>query len=262
MVNLSTKGQANMVAVKEITAKSILNKSQIFDYCVNPYTGCQVNCRYCYARLFMRRYSGHKEAWGDFVDVKVNAPEVLGKQLEKAKRGTVWVSSVCDPYQPQEAKYELTRKCLRELMRMQFPVNIQTKSKLVLRDLDLFQQFQDIEVGMTITTDSERTARMFEPHASSVKERLSTLEQLHASGIRTFAFAGPLLPGNPERLAQRLEGIADKVFIDRMNYLGTIKGFYVQQGLQDEMRDEFFQAQKEILVAEMKKRKMTVEVLF
>ena len=251
-----------MVNIKEIRAKSILNKSQIFDYCVNPYTGCQVNCRYCYARLFMRRYSGHKEAWGDFVDVKVNAPEVLGKQLERAKRGTVWVSSVCDPYQPLEAKYELTRRCLKELMRKKFPVNVQTKSKMVLRDLDLFQQFEEIEVGMTITTDDEKMARMFEPHASSVEERLNTLEHIHSSGIRTFAFAGPLLPGNPERLAQRLEGIVDKVFIDRMNYLGSIKGFYVRQGLQQETKDQFFQIQKGILVAELKKRKMAFEVLF
>jgi DNA repair photolyase len=261
-VTLSSKGPESMVTVKEIRAKSILNKSQVFDYCVNPYTGCQINCRYCYARLFMRRYSGHKEAWGDFVDVKVNAPEVLGKQLEKAKRGTVWISSVCDPYQPLEAKYELTRKCLGELVKKRFPVNIQTKSKLVLRDLDLFQQFDDIEVGMTITTDDEKIARLFEPRASSLKERLNALERLHVSGIRTFAFAGPLLPGNPERLAQRLEGIVDRVFIDRMNYMGSIRGFYLQQGLEEEMSDEFFQAQKKMLLAEMKERKLNVEVLF
>jgi DNA repair photolyase len=85
----------------------------------------------------MKRYSGHKEPWGAFVDVKINAPEVLRRQLERAKRGTVWISSVCDPYQPLEAKYELTRRCLKELLAKQFPVNIQTKSKLVLRDLDL-----------------------------------------------------------------------------------------------------------------------------
>ena len=150
-----------MLAVKETQAKSILNKSQIFDYCVNPYTGCQVNCRYCYARLFMKRYSGHKEPWGEFVDVKINAPEVLRKQLQRAKRGTVWISSVCDPYQPLEAKYELTRRCLKELLEKQFPVNIQTKSKLVLRDMDLLTEFKEIEVGFTITTSDEKIAETF-----------------------------------------------------------------------------------------------------
>jgi DNA repair photolyase len=95
-----------MLKVKEIKAKSILNKSKIFSYCLNPYTGCHINCRYCYARLFMRRYSGHREAWGEFIDAKINAPEVLKKQLDKAKKGMVWISSVCDPYQALEAKYK------------------------------------------------------------------------------------------------------------------------------------------------------------
>ena len=72
------------MVIKETQAKSILNKSRIFDYCVNPYTGCEINCRYCDARLFMKRYSGHKEPCGAFVDVKINAPEVLRKQLQRA----------------------------------------------------------------------------------------------------------------------------------------------------------------------------------
>jgi len=233
-----------MLIVKQIQAKSILNKSRIFDYCVNPYTGCQVNCRYCYARLFMKRYSGHKEPWGEFVDAKINAPEVLRKQLQRAKRGTVWISSVCDPYQHLEAKCELTRRCLKELLHVQFPVNIQTKSKLVLRDLDLFKDFRQIEVGFTITTDDEKTARIFEPGASPVTERLKALERLHSSGIRTFAFIGPLLPGNPEKLVAGLEGLVHKVFIDRMNYLNQVKAFYRQIQLEWATEEVFFQEQK------------------
>jgi DNA repair photolyase len=251
-----------MLIVKETQAKSILNKSQIFDFCVNPYTGCQVNCRYCYARLFMKRYSGHKEPWGQFVDVKINAPEVLRKQLQRAKKGTVWISSVCDPYQPLEERYQLTRRCLKELLWNQFPVNIQTKSKLVLRDLDLLKGFEVIEVGFTITTDDEKTAGLFEPGAASIAERLKALEKLHSSGIRTFAFIGPLLPGNPEKLVAYLDGLADTVFIDRMNYLGQIKAFYRQQRLEWATEDEFFKGQKARLVSELKKRKMKFEAVF
>lgn len=251
-----------MLKVKEIKAKSVLNKSKVFDYCVNPYTGCQIGCRYCYARLFMRRYSGHKEAWGQFVDAKINAPEVLKRQLDRAKRGTVWVSSVCDPYQPLEEKYELTRRCLKDLAEKQFPVHIQTKSKLALRDLDLFQAFEEIEVGFTITTGDERVARQFEPRATSVKDRLKALEKIHASGIKTHAFIGPLLPGNPEKLAQNLEGKVDYVYIDRMNYMNSIKGFYRQQGWEKETTDNFFGEQKKRLTSELKKRKMKYEALF
>ena len=251
-----------MLKVKEVRAKSILNKSKIFDYCLNPYTGCQINCTYCYARLFMRRYSGHSEAWGEFVDVKVNAPELLKNQLAKAKKGTVWISSVCDPYQPLEAQYALTRCCLKELAKRQFPANIQTKSQLVLRDLDLFQKFDTIEVGFTITTDDDQVARLFEPRAASVEERLAALETIHSSGIKTFAFVGPLLPGNPERLIERLEEKVDMVFIDKMNYLYSVKGFYHQLGLERQMTDRFFREYKERLTCELKKRKMKFEVLF
>jgi DNA repair photolyase len=248
--------------IREIEAKSILNKSKIFDYCINPYTGCQVNCRYCYARLFMRRYSGHKEPWGEFVDAKINAPEVLKKQLERAKKGTVWVSSVCDPYQPLEAEYGLTRRCLEELTKSRFPVNIQTKSTLVLRDLDLFRKIEQIEVGFTITTNDEAIAKLFEPGAAPVNERLKALERIHSSGIKTYAFIGPLLPGNPEKLVADLSGMVNKVFIDRMNYLSSIRGFYRQVGLESAMEDEFFLEYKARLTSELKKRKMEFEVVF
>ena len=251
-----------MLKVKEVKAKSILNKSKIFDYCLNPYTGCEHNCSYCYARLFMRRYSGHEEPWGEFVDVKVNAPLLLKKQLERVKKGTVWVSSVCDPYQPLEAKYKLTRQCLKELAKKQFPVNVQTKSRLALRDLDIFQEFEEIEVGYTITTDDERIAKLFEPGASPVRERLNALEMIHSKGIKTFTFIGPLLPGNPERLVKLLEGKADKVYIDRMNYMNTIKGFYYRNNLMGAAKDAFFREYKERLIKELKKRKMRFEVVF
>ncbi len=252
-----------MLEVKEIKAKSVLTKSKIFDYCLNPYTGCQLNCRYCYARFFMRRYSGHKEAWGEFVDVKINAIEILKLQLDnKARRETVWFSSVCDPYQPLEAKYELTRGCLKELAKKQFPVNIQTKSPLAPRDLDLFQQFEEIEVGFTITTDDERTAKVFEPCATSVKERLRALEKMRSLGIKTFAFVGLTLPGNLKKLIQKLEGKVDKVFIDKMNYLQAITEFYKRLSLRRETTEGFFYEYRERLTSELRKKKIIFEVLF
>ncbi|MFQ6066631.1 MAG: radical SAM protein [bacterium] len=251
-----------MPKVKEVQAKSILNKSKVFDYCVNPYTGCEHNCAYCYARLFMKRYSGHKEAWGEFVDVKINAPEILEKQLRRAKRGIVWVSSVCDPYQPLEGKYRLTRQCLKLLVENQFPVNIQTKSALVLRDLDVLEQFREIEVGFTITTDNEKVRKLFEPKASPLKARLDALEKIHTKGIRTFAFIGPILPGNPKNLAEYLEEIVDNVLIDRMNYVNSIRRFYAYHNLNRAATDRFFYEYRSALINELKKRRMRFEVLF
>jgi DNA repair photolyase len=248
--------------VTEIEAKNVLNPSKIFPYCLNPYTGCQINCRYCYARLFMRRYSGHSEPWGEFVDVKVNAAEVLRKQLLRAKRGTVWISSVCDPYQPLEHRYELTRRCLQELLGRQFPVNLQTKSALVLRDLDLLARFEEIEVGFTITTEDERIAKLFEPGASTVRERIEALARIHSAGIRTFTFLGPLLPGSAERLVEALEGKVDKVLIDRMNYIQTIKALYHRLGLERGIREGFFEEQKQRLISALREKGIPYEALF
>ncbi|HZX11292.1 MAG TPA: radical SAM protein [Acidobacteriota bacterium] len=248
--------------IRQIKAKSILNKSKIFDYCLNPYTGCQHNCRYCYARLFMPRYSGHQEPWGEFVDVKINAVAVLCRQLQRAKKGTVWISSVCDPYQPLETKFKLTRGCLTELLRKQFPVNIQTKSTLVLRDLDLFKQFNAIEVGFSIATDDEKAAQLFEPHASPIKERIRALKTIHDQKIHTFAFIGPLLPGNPENLINNLAGKVDHVYIDRMNYTGSIRSFYKRLGWEKALKDTFFNEYRNRLACALKQKGIDYKALF
>ena len=109
--------------IREIQAKSILSKSMVSDYAVNAYVGCQHSCVYCYAK-FMKRFTGHAEEWGAFVDVKVNAAELLAREVVKKKPGRVWISGVCDAYQPLERKYRLTRKCLEILVRNNWPVRV------------------------------------------------------------------------------------------------------------------------------------------
>lgn len=213
--------------VKEKEARSILARSGIpgMDYCLNPYTGCSHGCRYCYA-TFMKRYTGHAEPWGSFVDAKVNAPELLKKQIRRAAKGPVMISSVTDPYQALEARYQLTRRCLEILLESGFPVEVLTKSPLVLRDLDLIRGFRDIEVGITITTDDDRVRKVFEPYAPPVEARIQALQALQQNGIRTYAFIGPVLPMDPEVLAARIRPCVDSVLIDRMNYLSKTLRIY------------------------------------
>ncbi len=248
--------------VREIEAKSILNPSKIHDYCVNPYTGCGIGCVYCYAALFMRRYSGHSEPWGEFVDVKVNAPALLAKQIVRARRGSIWIASVCDPYQPLEGRYALTRRMLEILVGHDFPVVIQTKSARVRRDLDLIRRLRSAEVGFTIATEDEAMARLLEPHASPIAERIEVLREFKAAGVATFAFAGPLLPGNPERLAALLSKAADRVLIDRMNYTSAVKCFYARHGLLDALKDSFFKTQSERLSKTLRSRGIRVKTVF
>jgi len=202
--------------LREIYARSILVKSQVSDYAVNPYIGCQHRCTYCYAR-FMRRFTRHKEPWGEFLDVKINAPDLLSKEINRKPPGRVWTSGVCDPYQPVEKKYELTRKCLEILVGCGWPITVQTKSPLVLRDIDILRRSANIEVGLSITAADDDIRKLFEPNAPSIEQRLKALRELHHEGIRTYAMIAPMLPG-AEGLAAQLSGKVDYVLIDRMNY--------------------------------------------
>ncbi len=131
--------------IKEITAKSIITKSNLpaADYVINPYTGCTHACIYCYAR-FMRRFSGHQESWEKFVDIKSNAPALIPEKYQKYQGKEVFISSVTDPYQPVEKKYQLTRAILKKLVPLQPLLTIQSKSALIARDIDIFKEFDAI----------------------------------------------------------------------------------------------------------------------
>ncbi len=207
--------------VKEIKCKSILNKSKLADYCINSYVGCEHACVYCYSKYYIKKYTQHKEEWGSFVDIKINSPEILRREVLKRKKGSVFLSSLTDPYQPLEKKYELTRKCLEILQRNNFSVCIQTKSSLVLRDLDLLKKFKNCEVGFTITTLNEKIRKEFEPFSSPVEEKLEALRILKENGIKTYVFFGPVLPflsdQKLEEFFEKLSDLADYFFIDKLN---------------------------------------------
>lgn len=232
--------------IREIRAKGILSVSQVYDYALNPYVGCAHECVYCYAK-FMKRFTGHKERWGDFVDVKTNAPELLAREVKKKRVGRVWVSGVCDPYQPLEKKYGLTGKCLEILAANGWPFTVQTKSDLVVRDIEILKRAKECEAGFTITTADDSIRKIFEPGASPITRRIAALGVLHAAGIRTFAMIAPVLPG-AEGLVRGLKGKVDYVIIDRLNY-NYANQAYRQHGLEWAAADGFFSGK----IAELEK---------
>ena len=218
--------------VREIECKSILTKCGIeaVDYAINPYVGCGIGCVYCYAR-FMKRFTGHKEKWGDFVDVKVNAAEVLARQLRRAKPGSIALSTVTDAYQPLERKYGITHACLEALVGYDFPVSILTRSALILRDLDLIKHLKDVEVAFTITTLDNEVRKCFEPRSSPISARLKALHALAEAGISTWAFCGPLFPflSDGEAELDTLFGELKRVgvgcvLVDSLNLRGAVWG--------------------------------------
>lgn len=241
-----------MLKINQIIVKSILTPSKLpaSDFVVNPYSGCQFGCVYCYAD-FMRKFTGHLEdSWGDYVDVKVNSVnlikreiEVLIQKIQKVQnnkslkwkdsvRPTIFFSSVTDPYQPVEIKYRLTRSCLEAIFDSGLDCNISilTKSNLVIKDIDLFRKFKHLEIGLTITSTDDEIGRMFEVTAPNISLRLNALKVLNNAVIDTYAFVGPLLPhfvmkeGLLEELLNNIkETGTKKVWFEHINLRGRKK---------------------------------------
>jgi DNA repair photolyase len=208
----------------------------------------------------MKRFTGHEERWGEFVDVKVNAPSLLQSEIKRKRARRVWISGICDPYQPLEKKYELTRGCLEILSRHGWPVTIQTKSPLLLRDIELFEGFIDVEVTVTIATADENIRQIFEPKAPSIRERIEALEKLHSKGIKTSAMIAPMLP-KAEGLANELRGKIDSVLIDRMNY-HYADWVYRKHKLEHAMTENFFTQKKIELANAFRKESIPYRLLF
>jgi len=198
-----------------------------FDYSLNPYVGCLFGCSYCYAAFFVPDEEQQRD-WGHWVDVKANGiREVLKRRDLKGKR--ILMSSATDPYQPLERKVELTRGIVEALAapERQPVLRVQTRGPLVTRDIDLFLRFDDIRVNMSVTTDSDRIRKRFEPACASIEQRLDATERVKAAGIPISIFLAPLLPvEDPERFARRIAAIGpDRVYASPFNITdGHFKG--------------------------------------
>jgi len=229
--------------ITEITTKNALVRSRIpgVQYVINPYTGCGHGCRYCYA-VFMRKYSrSHRRAaWGTFVAVKTNVVDVLRAELlRKRKTATAMLSSVCDPYQPAEHRYGLTRGCIEALREHGRGINILTRSPLVTRDKDLLASCIDASVGFSIPTDDDSVRKILEPSSPTIASRLKALRMLHAAGIKTWVFIAPMLPMNPERLVAQIVPYIDHALVDPLNYRGQVAGLFRRNGWDYELTGEY-----------------------
>lgn len=199
--------------VQEIRVKSILNKHKyrddwfLDDYSVNPYMGCSFNCVYCYLRG--SKYGSHQRK---ILTVKINAPEILERQLSKRARkgeqGFIAVASQ-EPYLPIEKEYRITRRLLTIIANYRFPVHIITKSTLVTRDLDILKRIhecailpKDLEgklpggviVSASISTLDRKLAGLFEPGAPPPFDRLETMKTCSEHGFRVGINYIPVLP--------------------------------------------------------------------
>ena len=208
--------------INEIKCKTALSKSSLpgLDYSLNPYKGCQHNCAYCYVPNVLRI---NRKDWGGFVDVKTNMPIVLSKELKKKKKGVVGISTVTDPYQPIEKNYKLTRYCLEQILIHDFPVCIQTKSDLVIRDIDIISNFSKAELMFSIGTLNDDERKILEPFSSPIQNRLDALKQFSNEGIKACVFFGPIYPSiKKEDLSELIDTFvkygAREIMVDKFNF--------------------------------------------
>ncbi|GAB4546075.1 MAG: hypothetical protein Tsb0014_40460 [Pleurocapsa sp.] len=196
--------------IYQIRSQNILNKAtgfiDAYDFTLNPYRGCQYGCSYCYAAAFSPDRD-KRQNWGQWVVVKENAGEILAKELTRWQNkhqnrpATIYMSSVTDPYQPIEAKQQLTRELLTVMLQFQPTLVIQTRSPMIVRDMDLLGQFQRLRINLSIPTGSEVVKKDFEPRSPSIKSRLQTISKLRYGlannnhhDIRFAVTITPLLP--------------------------------------------------------------------
>lgn len=183
--------------IEYVDTSSILTKATGFmadyDFTLNPYSGCSFGCTYCYAAFFVR--DPELEAnWGRWVRVKQNALDRLRSTRTDLRGKSIYMSSVTDPYQPIERRLRLVRQLLEQLLPMQPRLVVQTRSPLVVRDIDLFSQLEHARVNMTVTSDDEEIRRVFEPWCPTTDRRLDAIKVVTDSGVATSITLTPLLP--------------------------------------------------------------------
>lgn len=207
----------NKILTKDYLTKSNLPAS---DYVINPYVGCPHACKYCYAS-FMKRFSGHKEKWGSFIDIKECDKPI---NVEKIRGKTIFISSVTDCYNSFEKKYRVTRKILEQLVNADCQITISTKSNLILRDIDLLKKFSNLKVAFSVNTLDEKF-RADMDSASTIHERMWALKELHDAGIYTVLFMSPIFPyiTDCKEIIDATKESVCECWFENLNLRGTYK---------------------------------------
>ena len=185
------------------------------DYVLNPYIGCLHGCRYCYVQALCKKYGWSYGKWGKWVIVRRNLPKLVrGKILN----GWIYVTSLCDAYQPIESRFKLTRSIFDSMDRLN-RIYILTKSDLILRDLDVLRRFRDVEIGLTVNSFDEKLRRFLEPRAASMEKRFNTLKTIKEQSFRCFGFISPVIPyvSDVEVVLNNLRGLTDYVIMEILN---------------------------------------------
>jgi DNA repair photolyase len=198
----------------EVQCKSALNrvKGMFFEWSLNPYTGCEHRCAFCYVRAFeLRADRPSDDRYGRTVRIKVNVAGVLRSELSRKswRKETVVIGAATDPYQPAEGRYKLTRQCLHALRDFSNPAAMITRGPMIVRDIDVLTELArraDLHITFSIPTVDDDIWRRTEPGTAHPRQRLRAIEKLVAAGIDVGVGMAPILPGLSDR-PDRLEAV-------------------------------------------------------
>ncbi len=252
--------------VREVRVRRALVREGRGQYYLNPYVGCTIGCSFCFVEEpadLSRSLSGlPRKAWGGWVDVKDNLPEVLLEEVARFEPGVVRLSPVVtDPYQPLERRHRITRRCLQVLLDHGFSPCVLTRAVRIAEDIPLLAKFERAWVGLSVPTDDDGIRHAFEPGADPIEARLSTLEACQRAGLDTFAVIQPMLPMEPKRLVERLAPRVRVVRIDRMHLEDRVQSIYARTGTLHCTRPEWFSETRRELVRGFEARGVVVDDL-
>lgn len=235
-----------------IKAKTILSKVKYgnqwygIDYNINLYRGCSHGCIYCDSRSNCY----HIENF-DTVKGKERALEILEKELiRKREKGVIGIGAMSDTYNPQEIKYELTRGTLKLISKYNYGVSIDTKSDLILRDLDLLKEINaknNVIVKFTITTPKDELSKIIEPHVCVSSKRLEAIKKLNENGIFTGIMMNPILPFITDN-EEDIKKLVQLAYENGAKFIHTYMGMTLRENQRDyyyEQLDKNFKGIKE-----------------
>lgn len=204
--------------LREIQVDRMLMRDEQAAWYLNPYVGCTLGCTFCFAShrgAWSRALQGEPDLpWGTWLDVKVNAAQVLAREVQRPLTGVVRMSPIItDPYLGAERKYRITRQCLEVLAGTDLQPMVLTRSPLVLRDLDVLGRCSQPRVGFSVPTEDDAVRRAVEPHAPPIADRIQALAELKSRGFQTFAMVRPILLRDARALADLLAPVATVVEI-------------------------------------------------
>lgn len=179
--------------IKLVTTQKVLSPTQISlaDYVINPYRGCEFGCTYCYSQ---ENKNLKDSSFFNCLGVKINAPQILEKELRYTNPKRVLLGSTTECFQYQETKYKITEQILELLNSFDIPYTILTKSHLITENIRQIEKNRNNKIYFTLNHSSDTIIRLFEKRSPLIKERIEALRQLTDRKIALRVHIGPFIP--------------------------------------------------------------------